>query len=113
MRERYAREHAPNWKGGRYVINSGYVASRAPGHPRAMQNGYVLEHRLVIEQELGRYLLPHERVHHKNGKRDDNRLENLELWQLKDPSGVRVGDYHCLGCRCMQGDSQPNGLDVE
>lgn len=65
-------------------------------------DGWQLEHRYVMEQKLGRALEPQERVHHMNGLRDDNREENLELWKVKDPPGVRASDYHCPGCRCKQ-----------
>ncbi len=81
----------------------GYRYVYRPEHPAAhKKTGYVLEHRWVMEQSLGRLLGPRERVHHKNGKRHDNRLENLELWRLKgkDPAGVRADDYHCHGCQC-------------
>lgn len=67
------------------------------------ETGWVMAHRLVVEQQLGRPLEKHERVHHKNGNRADNRPENLELWKVKgkkDPAGVRASDYHCPGCRC-------------
>jgi hypothetical protein len=57
-----------------------------------------------MEQTLGRILEPHERVHHKNGNRSDNQVDNLELWKVtkKDPAGVRAADYHCAGCRCFE-----------
>ena len=54
--------------------------------------GRILEHRYVMEQILGRRLLPGENVHHKNGDKRDNRPENLELWVSMQPAGQRVAD---------------------
>ena len=72
-----------HWGGGRRKIGAGYILRWiSPDdffYPMGDINGYVMEHRLVMAESLNRRLLPWEVVHHKNGKRDDNRLENLKL----------------------------------
>jgi hypothetical protein len=91
---RFKGENGTNWRGGRCVDRRGYILVWAPDHPSRVgkRKPYVQEHRLVMEKHLGRILKPHEHVHHKNGKRDDNRIENLELWTTTHPYGVRVSD---------------------
>jgi hypothetical protein len=66
----------PNWKGGRFIEYRGYVMIYKPEHPFCKNNGQVYEHRLVIEQHLGRYLKPEEEGHHL-GVKDDNRPHRL------------------------------------
>ena len=80
QRERLRGDKNPCWRGGRYVTDGGYVMVRRPGHPRARQNGYVLEHILVAEEVLGRRLAAGERVHHLNHDPADNRPANLKVY---------------------------------
>ena len=73
-----------------FVHGSGYVRRR-----RQLSDGSretQTQHRVVMEEELGRPLFDHETVHHINGVRSDNRPENLELWSSSQPAGQRVTD---------------------
>ena len=79
-------EH-PSWKGGRIEARWGYIQIKLqpndPFYPMVSKNGYVLEHRLIMAQNLGRLLRSWEIVHHKNHIKIDNRIENLELTTRK------------------------------
>jgi hypothetical protein len=96
-----------NWKGGK-ALDKRYKQIWSPNHP--FRNGYgcVLEHRLVMEKHIGRYLLPEEVVHHMNKNIRDNRIENLMLFpnnkeHLKYERSIRPKN------RC----SNPNCKDPE
>lgn len=76
-------ESSPSWRGGRCKHPDGYILIFIIRtdffRPMASKTGYVMEHRLIIAKHLGRCLHQWEVVHHKNGIKDDNRIENLEL----------------------------------
>jgi HNH endonuclease len=95
--------------GSKIPYGDGYVIVKTPEDTpgtKVKTNGkygrWMLEHRYVMQQELGRPLKSSEHVHHLNGNRADNRPENLELWKTRQPYGVRASDYHCPGCRCHE-----------
>lgn len=77
---------------GPYKNAQGYVLIYYPEHPNAQKSGRLGEHTVVMSEMIGRPLLKNESVHHKNGQRDDNRVENLELWSTSQPYGQRVED---------------------
>lgn len=82
-----------NHKHSKQTNAAGYVlVFVGRGEPGAYKSGHILEHRKVMQEMLGRPLLPEEDVHHKNGQRADNRPENLELWSRSQPRGQRVED---------------------
>lgn len=91
------------WKGGKRE-SKGYIEVYQPNHPslKGTKRMYVREHRLVMENKIGRYLEKWEEVHHLNSVRNDNRPENLELWVKSHPAGSRLNEAvkHCPTCNC-------------
>lgn len=67
------------WKGGRYITFAGYVHVNVGRHHLADKHGYAAEHRMVAEAKLGRRLLDGEVVHHKDGDKQNNDPDNLEI----------------------------------
>ena len=78
--------------GERKLYPNGYMYIKVPGHGSPRRRDWQQEHRYVMETHLERNLLAHETVHHINGVKDDNRIENLELWSHSQPYGQRVSD---------------------
>lgn len=88
-------KHPPNYKGGK-SDDKGYVRIYAPNHYPGQKTNYIMEHRLVMEKTLGRQLTRKEFVHHRNGIKNDNRPENLEL-VARNPHAGEVTCPHCQG----------------
>jgi hypothetical protein len=85
---------------GGHVLPVGTVRPSGKGYMQVKtENGWRAEHRIVMEHELGRPLRGGEQVHHKNGRRDDNRLENLEL--RSGAHGIGATKAHCRTCTCF------------
>lgn len=84
------KDKKPNGSG--HKDPHGYVYINRVSHPNSQKRGRIYEHTFVMSTYLGRPLKKGETVHHKNGVRDDNRIENLELWSKSHPSGQRVED---------------------
>jgi hypothetical protein len=104
----------PAWNGGISYTRDGYKTIKIyeddPNFIMADGRGYIMEHRYIMAKALGRPLKKGETVHHANGVKDDNRVENLELWFTNHSHGVRIKDvlddyiklygHHCPGCNC-------------
>lgn len=75
----FSGNKSSNWKGGK-IFRSGYIFVKKPEHPFSGKQGYIAEHRLIMEKYLERYLTKKEVVHHINGIKTDNRIENLKLY---------------------------------
>ena len=90
IRKLYIGSKASNWKGGKILVG-GYLYIYSPTHPNKTKDGYVCEHRLVMEKHMGRILTKKEVVHHINGDITDNRIENLMLYSS---TGVHALENH-------------------
>lgn len=88
------------WKIQRVVKKGKYLYAVVPEHPKATKNGYVLEHRVVMENHLGRMLEPNEVVHHENEDKHDNRISNLKVMTLSDHSKLHARSPKMISLEC-------------
>lgn len=91
---------SPCWKGGRKKTNKGYIYKMEKGHHRSTADGYVLEHILIMERHLNRRIGEDEVVHHRNGIKSDNRVENLEVMSFGEHTRLHhLGSKRSLSTR--------------
>lgn len=86
------------WKIEKVVSKGDYNYAIVRDHPFASNNGYVLEHRIIMENHLGRLLDPNEVVHHINESKKDNRIENLQLMKVGEHERLHA----CIGRRMIE-----------
>lgn len=93
-----------NWRGGKFISPAGYVFIYDPENPMANSRGYVREHRLVMSKHLGRTLTEDEIVHHIDGDKSNNSINNLEIMTNAEHTALhakeRAGERrkHSKGC---------------
>ena len=76
---KFVLEKSPSWKGG-LRKDRGYIEVKCPNHPAANKSGYVRQHRIIMEKAIGRCLLYGEKIHHIDGNRSNNHIDNLKLY---------------------------------
>ena len=99
-KERYRKKNGINSdsdlrcapKGSGTLTKHGYRQIIKHGHPNCRKNGDMFEHVFIMSEHIGRPLIKGETVHHKNGIREDNRIENLEIWHRSQPPGQRLNE---------------------
>lgn len=89
---------AVNWKIEKIVSKGDYLYAVVKGHPNAIAYGYVLHHRVVMENHLGRLLKPNEIVHHENHDRKDNRIENLTVMDAREHAKLHGAERPRKAC---------------
>jgi len=82
-------KNANRWCGGNGITKDGYKYIYKPEHPNSMVAGYILEHRFIMSEHIGRPLDKNEIVHHKNQNKQDNRIKNLKIINIT-PTAVNV-----------------------
>lgn len=103
----YDRQHYRGTTENGYIIiyPDPRLYPRGTKYPGARPDGRVLEHRYVVQEAIRRPLEPNETIHHIDGDKTNNSIDNLEIWIGNHGRGIRQEDYHCPGCQCFERDS--------